>query len=172
MDSIPWILWCFLISLKIFGSYLYLHTSFEVTLWSPFCTCSWCYKDSYTFVPMLYLHYHTYQLQVVERKDRLWKFSKFCFPLHCCCLRVSRLTAFAWLSGSIWFTAVAAAFAGWPFWGLNLFWQCMPLSHFFSILQPPIHSSLESEDLFINHILPPVTSSLIFFYQQFITFIM
>ena len=62
------------------------------------------------------------------------------------------LTASAWLSWSNWFTAMAAAFSRWSFWRLTLFWHCIPLLLFFSILQPSMYFSLESEDIFINHL--------------------
>ena len=41
-------------------------------LWSPFCTCSWCYKDSHTFLVTIFWHCHIQQLQVVEHNA--WSF--------------------------------------------------------------------------------------------------
>ena len=59
-------------------SYYTTSSLIGVMLWSPLCTCSWCYKDSHTFVPTTFWHYHIQQLQVVEHNassfslDRPW----------------------------------------------------------------------------------------------------
>ena len=51
---------------KTYGNHLHHYSLIEAMLWSLFCTCSWCYRNSHTFVLTFLWHYHTQQLQVVE----------------------------------------------------------------------------------------------------------